>query len=516
MSATSNPRVSIALLAAQLAQTIKGRRDLICGAFPGYASAVDGQLYTDVGKFTKTQLDDLFGANSDIRNRIDQFLKANGGYSQLDVKAVLSTATDNASYTIDFGATTATAEGTYTVSMADETQFTYSVDVAIGDTAAEVAANMFSAIFDSPNTKNPFTSAASGVVGNTLVLEGNDRGELTNKYRVKVVGNVAGIGSPSVTQTTASDVETVTTFFDDLQSTRYTGVLWPTEWIPQISILKDYLDPRFNAANAILDGVGFIGLSGTFAEVKAVVDAQNSQSVSFGGYTKDVIFPADWAMAYFAGIRARRLTIDAPIADQIVSTSGVLDAFGGPALASLPYFNTPMNSMPITDPNLLYSNQEQVELEDAGFSVFGVNSSENGMITGPMVTTYTTDGAGNPNDSFHFLNYVDTASICREYFFNNLKARFSQSRLTNGSLVPGRSIENEESIRAEFSKIYKELSILSLTVAGAEAEKFFKQYLSVTLDLANRKVTATFQLPIVTQLGEMIVTAQLNFNFQEA
>jgi phage tail sheath gpL-like len=133
-----------------------------------------------------------------------------------------------------------------------------------------------------------------------------------------------------------------------------------------------------------------------------------------------------------------------------------------------------------------------------------------------MVTTYTTDQSGNPNQSFHYLNYVDTASICREYFFNNLKARFSQSRLTNGTLIPRRSIENEESVRAEFAKIYEELAQLTLTVAGSGATIFFKENLDVKIDLAQRKVTSTFKLPIVSQLGDIIATAQLNFNFQEA
>ena len=281
-------------------------------------------------------------------------------------------------------------------------------------------------------------------------------------------------------------------------------------------MFKTYLDDRFNATNAILDGVAFIGVLGTFAAVKALVDVQNSQSLCYGGASANTFQPADWTMSYFQGVRARRLTPDAPIASLITSTSGVLDAFGGPALASLPYFNTPLNQLSLVNPNDLYSQPEQDDLEEAGFSVYGVNSAENLMITGPMVTTYTTDAGGNPNESFHFLNYVDTASISREFFFTNLKTRFSQSRLTNGTLVPGRSIENEESISAEFAKIYKQLSQLALTVAGAEAEKFFLANLSLTLDLAARKVTASFQLPIVTQLGSIIVTAQLNFNFQEA
>ena len=521
MSIVSNPRISIALLAAQLAQTIKGRRDLICGQLIGSAgSAVAGTLYTDVAKKTKSELDSLFGVNSNIRNCIDQFISSNGGYSTVDVKVIAAPVGEANKCEIDFASgVTATEDGEYTFKIADDRQFSKTISVKTGDTIADFLGNVYNAYFtDAGAPANfPFSPGGGGVAGTAITFSTTDTAKIGSDFQIEIEGNVAGIGEAAVTLTasTASDPD-VSDFFDNLQSSRFTGVVWPWGWNSQASVLTDYLDDRFNASNAILDGVGFMGYSDTFANVKAFVDSKNSQSLCVGGYSKSVIHPADWAMSNFAGIRARRLTVDAPIANYITTTSGVLDAFGGPALASLPYFNSPMNQMSVVDPNVLYSSIEQSELEEAGFSVLGVNSAENQMITGPMVTTYTTDIAGNPNDSFHYLNYVDTSSICREYFFNNLKARFSQSRLTNGSLVPGRSIENEESVRAEFSKIYKELSLLSLTVAGAEAEKFFKQYLNVTLDLASRKVTATFQLPIVTQLGNMIVTAQLNFNFQEA
>ena len=525
MSATSNPRVSIALLAAQLAQTIKGRNDLICGSLIASATAVSGQLYTDVGKKTNSELDSLFGANTDLRNKIKQFIASNGGYSQLNVKALSedgagTTATGKIAIGSD-GSGAATEDGELIVSLVDEFQWQETITVVTGDTDAVIAGKIVTAF--TGNATLPLTIAINGTNACEADLTSVDKCTIANFYGIKVEGNVAGLSSSVVTAMSGgTNNPDVSTFFDNLQSTRFTGINWPTAWISDLNVLKTYLDSRFNAANAILDGVGFVGNQDTFANVKSVVDAQNSQSILFGGYQKtaaggypSVVHPADWALCYFQGVRARRLTNDAPIATFVTSTSGTLDAFGGPALASLPYFNTPMLNMNVSDPNDLYTNQEQVELEESGFSVIGVNSAENQMITGPMVTTYTTDAAGNPNDSFHYLNYVDTASVCREYFFNNLKSRFSQSRLTNGTLVPGRSMENENSIRAEFNKLYKQLSDLSLTIRGAEAEKFFRANLVVTPDLAQRKVTVSMQLPIVTQLGNIIVSSQLNFNFQE-
>lgn len=525
MSITNNPKMSLSLLPAQLASSVAGRNDLICGTLlSSGASAVSGQLYIDVGKnYTNAELDALFGANSDLRNRIKQFIASNGGYSVLNVKAVSEEGGATASVgSLTFGTGTgvATASGTITVIAVDEFQWKKEISVAIGMTDDQVASAINDA-FSSAN--NPNFPMVASVVDHVVTFTSKDKGTIGNNYKLSISGSVAGISTCAVLQPTGGATDpTVTTFFDNLQSTRFTGINWPTAWISQINVVKTYLDDRFNSDNAILDGVAFIGSLGTYAANKALVDAQNSQSLVYGGNqqfhdTTEISYfkPADWDMAYFQGIRARRLTQDAPISQFITTTAGNLDAFGGPALASLPYFNTPMLQTAVVNPNNLYSNLEQTELEDAGFSVIGVNSSLNQMICGPFVTTYTHDAGGSENKSFHYLNYVDTASICREYFFNNLKSRFSQSRLTNGVLVPGRSIENEESIKAEFVKIYKELSNLALTVAGSEAEKFYLKYLVVTLDLANRKVTSSSQLPIVTQLGSIIAPMQLNFNFQE-
>lgn len=523
MATTSNPKVSIALLAAQLAAGVVGRNDLICGTLVAGSTGISGQLYTDVAKLTKTQLDDLFGINSDLRNRISQFIDSNGGHSPVNVKAVTEADTTKSTVTVAIGtgAETSTAVGELIVSIVDQFQFTAIIPILSGEDDDVIVAKIVAAFTSILFPNMPVTVAVNGSNNWEIDITAIDGGPIGDEYTLEISGTAPGITLPTLDTpiflTGGGSNPALTTFFDNLQSTRFTGINWPTAWatVTDIPIVKTYLDTRFNADNAILDGVAFIGKRGTFANNKALALLHNSQSICFGGAAVKVLQPADWTMSYFQGVRSRRLTPDANIASFITTTAGTLDAFGGPSLASLPYFNTPLNQLSVENPNDLYTNTEQSELEVAGFSVYGVNSAQNLMITGVMVTTFTTDVAGNPNESFHFLNFVDTASITREFFFNNLKSRFSQSRLTNGTLVPGRSIENQESIEAEFVKIYKQTSDLALTVAGAEAEIFFLDNLVLVLDLVGRKVTATFQLPIVTQLGEIIVTAQLNFNFQE-
>jgi hypothetical protein len=124
-----------------------------------------------------------------------------------------------------------------------------------------------------------------------------------------------------------------------------------------------------------------------------------------------------------------------------------------------------------------------------------------------------TNAAAVPDVTFTFLNYVDSSSAIREYFFNNYKARFAQSRLTEGDLSAGRDVANALSIRAFSEKLYSDLAGADkvLVQSGERALNFFKQNLVVELDLAEGKVTITMFVPIVTQLRTIQGTIKIAF-----
>lgn len=514
---TSNPKVTIQLLPAAIVDAFEDRRDLIVGQLGDEITTGDGELVQDVHLMTQAQIRNTFGAQSDLTHRIFMWQQGNGSFSPLDVIGLIKSSSGSpakAEGTITFTGT-ATAAGTFRVSVVDERRYSVNVDVASGATAAQIAASLNTALGNLTNP--PFNSSvAAGVV----TLEADDSGTIGNDYGIKITGEAAGITVALVNFTGGAEDPTLTTIFDPIAGLRYTGINWPEVWASNLSIATDLVDDRFNASNAILDGVVFHGKTDTFANDTTFVSPLNSQSLVVGGNNvvnltlhkgPAILQPADWTLCYFMGVRSRRLTPDAPVADFIVSTSGPLDAFGGPHNASLPYFNTPLGRTAVTLPANLFSPQEQGELEDDGFTTFGVNPSINGMIMGPVVTTWTTDAAGNENVSFHFLNYVDTGSACREIFFRNLKATFSQSRLTEGDLIPGRSMANAESIKAELLRIYRVLAGIALTQAGREAESFFSANTTVTVNLAQRTVTIAGPLPIVTQLG--VINYSLQFSF---
>lgn len=215
-----------------------------------------------------------------------------------------------------------------------------------------------------------------------------------------------------------------------------------------------------------------------------------------------------------AAIRSLRLSPGEDISQYVIARQGLLDAFGGPALASKPYFNTPLDGIThVEGDGFGFSEAELRELNNVGGFTAGLNQAKTETIFGQIPTTYKTDIAGNPDISFKWMNYTDTISGSREYFFNNLKKRFAQSRLTNGDVVKGRDMANVETISAFCETLYQDLSgrDFVLLEAGEEATTFFKNNLTVVIDTSLGKATVGMRVPIVTQLRKIIATMQLSF-----
>ena len=219
--------------------------------------------------------------------------------------------------------------------------------------------------------------------------------------------------------------------------------------------------------------------------------------------------------AVFAGYRALRLDVDGyNIADLVIAANGPLDAFGGPALASKPYFNTPFAQLFPIKTGRGFDDSEIEDLLDDGVSLLGNNQAANGVISGEIVTTYKTDVAGNPDITFAFLNYVDTASQAREYFYNNYRKRFAQSRLTEGDTLLNRDMANAEVVRSYTKRLYNDLSGTEyvLLEAGEDALKSFDANLQILIDKALGKATIVMVAPIVTQIRDIAATLKVAFS----
>lgn len=513
MTVISQPNVTVNIVAASNDVSNTPQKVLFVGQGGGTAGA--GLLSQNIPNGA-ADIEALFGVGNMITEMILQAREINQ-ITQFDAIPL----DDNGSgvdriVEITF-TTDATDDGVLTIILGSSRKYSVEVAVANLDTVTEIATAVKDAI-DLTLSKAPFiATSAAGVV----TLTARNAGALTNLVGVEVIGTSFGTTFTVIEDTAGTLDPSLTGVFDVIGDNRYQTIVWP--YSSTTSEVVTLLDERFNSDNAVLDGVAVTFLPDTSSNLEAAAEALNSQSLLFVGDGLDetterlggAIQEIPWAISsQFSAIRAIRFTDGASIARFVISKNGALDSFGGPALASKPYSNTPMDLLPIINPGAGFSKTEVESLLDSGCSVFGNNISRNGVIMGEIVTTYKTDAASNPDISFKFLNFVDTASNAREYFSNNLRSRFAQSRLTEGDLIRGRDMANAESIEAFITGLYADLteSDFVLMQAGEDALQFFKQNLIVDLDLSIGRATVQMTTPLVTQLRAFLVTMKIAFS----
>jgi len=501
---TTMPRLNIAVV-GQADPSIAGRVDLIIGQLAN-ANANAGKLFKNMQLKTNAELDALFGARTDLRHKIKNFLK-NNRLSRLDVQTLEEDATGAPAVSTIVVAGTASADAELEVSVVSEKDFKRTLTISSGETNEQIATKISNAFAVGVFPTIPVTSS---VLTDTVSFTAVDKGTVGNYYSVKVKGVVPGVTfTVNAFAAGANDPVYTSAIFP---VARYTGVAIP-QWLKaSVDNITDVLDARFNSDNAIMDGVAFMALDDTVSNLNTFASGKNSKALVLIGNGnapathpdpdtvvkgKAICHPTDWAVCEFTGIRARRLTAGAPIADFVTATG--LDNFGGPELASFPYFNTPMVGVPTTQADTLFINSEIIALETAGYSVIGVNTAESGMLMGSVSTTYKTDALGNEDATFKFLEFVDTGSVIREYIFNKMKADLAQMRLTDGAVIPGRNIQNKATIKGLFMGYIADLAEAVLVQAGKASQ--ISEKTSILLSLKNRLVTITSEIPIVTQIG---------------
>lgn len=514
-SILSKPDTTVVLTGAGSTVANQQQRVLLVAEMDsGNGTATPGALAENT-PLDDASIDALFGPKSQAAIACRNFRLVNE-VTQLDVIPLDDTGTAATGVLTIAG--TATEAGTIDFIIGSSIRRRYSIAVASGDTATIIGDNLVAAVTadaramaSASNAAGVVTLTASwlGLSGNGIPLAIEDGSSVQGVTAIVSTAMSGGTGDPSG----ASD-------FDVVADSRYQTVIYPSEW--DYSRLTTFLDPRFNVANNILDGVGIITLYNTLANLLIANDAENSQSLTTLNFSLvadnnhrglSIVETPIGISAQVAAARSLRLTDGALISDILAGEVG-LDARGGVALASRPYFNTPFPNLPLIALDKGWSTQEIEQLGTAGGSTLGVNRTRTSIIAGEVFTTYKTDVASNPDTTFKFLNSVDTGSNAREYFFNNVRAQFAQFRLTDGDLVPNRSMANKELIRGFFMGLYRDLSEQDfvLTVAGSEAESVFSDNMDVTIDFDAGEVTTIFnRVPLVSQFRSFFGVFKIAF-----
>lgn len=516
-----NPRETINIVSATNVQQNAAQKILFVGQMTSAGTATSGQLYQNISN--DNSQDTLFGKNSMLATAIRQ-AKLYNKVSRIDAIPL----DDNVGGTqaqgvITFTAPTPTA-GTIEISVESPLFHKYIIPVTSSSTATSLGDALVAAITADdtcPVTANnssgavTLTSVNAGTVGNFIGLSINII--TTNVTCVITTPMSSGATDPSLTN-----------IFDVIGNNRYQTIVWPSNY--SLTPLTNLLDSRWNVDNNILDGVGIITEVDTVANIITDVNALNDQSIvviANKSITPTSLYSAAMIMeaplnisSQFAAIRALRLTDGANISSYVISSYGIRDNVGGIAIASLPYFNTPFRYLPIVNDAYDITDIDISNLLNAGASVLGNNIQRTSVIAGQVATTYKYDNASDEDLSFKYLEYVDTISNIREYFFNNLHNRFAQSRLTDGDVQPGRNMANAAIIGSFLDGLYVTLGSPDYVLTrigidpttGINYIDYFKQNRTVTLNLETGAVTIYMQVPIVTQLRSIVAEMQINFS----
>jgi len=494
----------------------ESQKVLIIGQMTAAGTATPGDLYTSIGN--DNEQDTLFGVQSQLAIAIRQFKKYNKK-NRLDAIPLEDNISGVAATgSIAFAGTKATANSTNYIGIGDYFDNRYKLNIVADDVPTAIGDKLVAAIASDSRA----TVGSSNTTG-TVDLTAINKGTIGNTFPIWIEGSIPGITTTITTMSGGTTDPTVTNIFDVVANLRYQTIVWQYEY--GLDELTNFLDPRWNPPNKLFDGAGIVTFADTLSNIKDALNAENDQNIGLFCYPNVDIatYKGIWiptmpyiVSAQFAAIRALRLTEGADISEYVIGGEGILDNVGGMAIGSLPYMNTPFKFLHPGDINQFWTEEERDEIKEAGGSIIGNNDANDKIIADEIVTTYKKNNAGEPDLTFKYLNYVDTASICREYMTTNSRERYKQSRLTVGNLIPNRNMANASSISAFLDQLYVNLAGQALVPDSEDARKFFKNNKTVTINEETGTASVIMRLPINTQVRRIEETFKITFSIQGA
>ena len=355
---------------------------------------------------------------------------------------------------------------------------------------------------------------------NTVVLTANNGGTVANNFGIEASGVINGLTYALTAWSGGATDPTVTNTLDVIGSERYNHIIFPVEY--DFTFIDSFISNRWNSTNKYITGFAYTTKTDTLANLKITANTLNNQALVLIGdkvidetnYKGSSMMEFDYfKTASCVAVISKRLTTGTDLSRILTVKDAPKDLIGGSARCSLPIHNTLLTNLSISDVDKGFTEVEIGELIDVGVTTIGNNTANNSVITGQFATTYKTDNAGNPDTSWKYLNYALTADVGAEFIFNNAKADFAQSRLTNGRVFNNLSIENAGTIKAKIMGYFDRLSSEDYLVfqGGQTQRKIFENNLNIETNLLSGQVIATGVANMVSQIREIIITLQYGF-----
>lgn len=311
----------------------------------------------------------------------------------------------------------------------------FAVGVSSGDTPSVYGAALAAAVaadtalpvvasWDDANSRISIVAKNVGTVSNDLDLRFNyNRGE---EFPSGITTPVVAVAAAGATDPVISAVWAV------LGDVHYNVFGMSYTDTANLAALEVELLDRFQPDRAI-DAVGFLTLQDSHSNLLTTAAARNSQHVSIMGV--DQFLSPPWKV-----------------------TGAIVGNVGKSASAdpAIPFQNLVLEGIIAPVATDEFTLVEQELLLDAGIAIFQTNAAAQVLI-GRLVSTYTEDSLGAPDDTFRDVNTSLTLSFFRWDMRNSLTTAFPAHKLAGDGVraLPGEKIVTPSLMRAEVIAIAK-------------------------------------------------------------
>lgn len=354
-------------------------RGLVMGQMYSTGTAVPGAVNNI---YSKAQAKALFGVGSIAADMCDAWLTVNP-YTPLDAIGIADAAGAVAATGSVLLAGAATASGTLVMYFGG---VRVPVGVALGDTAATVAANLYAALQlqASPGYKTiPQLTPAYTAASATVSWTAGNKGTLGNQIDVRLNANVGEQTPPGLTVTItamsggATDpAATITTALSSLVSTWYTDVAFPWTDSVNIGVFGNWAAGRY-AAMSKLDVQGYVSISGTYGTCLAF--EPNNKYISHLDIQNPLV-PSWKTAAAFAGACCFQTAQDPALQLKTVPLTGIIAPAQGDQFTQL---------------------QREAILQNGGSTYYA--DANGNMYLERVTTSYRMDPGNIPNSAFFDL-----------------------------------------------------------------------------------------------------------------
>ncbi len=397
---------------------------------------------------------------------------------------------------------TAKENSTLNLSIGDDA-FDLKVTILKGFNSISVARAIEDAI--NKKTSHPFTATISSTDKTVILVKFKIGGTSANGLIIRLKNRILGCQVSSVKFSGGVGVYDVDNILK-IATDRYQTVMFDSSM--KFDDVEAWLEARVNMTNTVKGGSGFTMINDDLASLQSFAEKRNSKTMTIFGNPDEMKFNAIplLAVAEFGAKRALRLTPKAVLGNLVVESQ---EAFGGVSKSSLPYHNTPLS---YEEPDTQIDIHQVKALNKSGVSLFVPATI--GTALGSVTTLYKIDNTGSEDKTYKFLNAFDTSLAIQEYFFNNCKKEFGQTRSTDGELVAGIAMTNNLSVKAYIMGLYSDLVTDGLAQGGVDAQKSFKTYLKVDLDVTEGSYSVFAPVPIVSQFRALDGIIEISYNFK--